>query len=127
MIKGKVVDEKSKYGIPYANIALIVNGKVQGTQTDFDGYFEIKPIQVGTYHLNVSFVGYNEKQIDSLVIDSQEVVHLNISLKEATELLKTFIVKHSCGSFIPISQSSGMTVRFDRMGRVIEQFHGVSR
>lgn len=128
-LKGFVIDEESQGGIPYANITLVVNGKVCGTQTDFDGYFEIYPIPVGKYDIKCSFIGYEEQNIADILIDNQKITNLNVSLIEASDLLEVVeVISISCGLISRSDKTStGMTARFDKMGRVKEQFHGSGR
>lgn len=82
-IKGKVIDAKTKEGVPLANV--IVKGSKQGTTTDFDGNFVLKlkkedfPII-----LNVTFIGYQPTEYE-LKNAKQEIV---IELREDSEMLE---------------------------------------
>jgi hypothetical protein len=67
-IRGKIKDEKGE-GIPFVNIVLKQNGVfVKGTQSDFDGYYEIGPLKAGKYELEASCVGMMTLRVESLVV-----------------------------------------------------------
>ena len=59
-MKGTITDAKTKEPLPFVNIVVKQDGKqVHGGQTDFDGIYTIKPLAVGKYDIEVSYVGYN--------------------------------------------------------------------
>lgn len=56
-IKGRVIDARTREGLPYVNVVLHEKPDI-GTSTDLDGNFTISNVQVGTYRLSASYVGY---------------------------------------------------------------------
>ncbi len=59
-LKGTITDAKTKEALPFVNVVVKQDGKqVHGGQTDFDGIYTIKPLAVGKYDIEVSYVGYN--------------------------------------------------------------------
>ena len=59
-MKGTITDKKTNEPLPFVNVVVKQDGKqVQGGTTDFDGVFTIKGLSVGSYDVEVSFVGYN--------------------------------------------------------------------
>lgn len=81
-IKGLVVDE---YNIPLAGTNISVKGTTNGTQTDFDGLFEINVKKGST--LILSYVGYNNKEI---IINNSK--NLNLIMTENTVGLLGIVV-----------------------------------
>lgn len=63
---GKVIDKKTREGIPFAKIVLRSYGKSEefGVITDNDGKFTIKNMPLGVYHLTVNSVEYAEVSIE---------------------------------------------------------------
>lgn len=57
-ITGRVVDENGE-GIPFANVVSYdsANVMVNGTATDFNGYFILRPLYPGIYVLTTSYIG----------------------------------------------------------------------
>ena len=59
-LKGTITDAKTKEALPFVNIVAKQDGKqVLVGVTDFDGVYTIKPLPVGKYDIEVSYVGYN--------------------------------------------------------------------
>ncbi|MGB8491919.1 MAG: outer membrane beta-barrel family protein [Bacteroidales bacterium] len=61
VLKGKLIDERSRQAVQYAYVLLYAaeGGKfVQGTLSDVDGRFRISRIQAGNYRLLINFLGY---------------------------------------------------------------------
>lgn len=70
-ISGYVVDSTLTKAVEYANIAVYntaTNKLVDGTVADDKGKFTLTKVAPGTYRLLVSFLGYDAKPIDNLVI-----------------------------------------------------------
>ncbi len=85
-ITGTVIDKKTKETLPGAYITLV--GLNQGTVTDMDGYFDL-PIQKGKYSLLISYVSYESKKIENVIVDGAKPIVLNIELEEAGVNLQT--------------------------------------
>ncbi len=90
-IKGTVTDEKTKQGIPFANVILEKGGTLSGgAQTDFDGNYVIKPVSAGTYDVKISFVGYQPKEISGVIVSVDKMTFLDIVLSSTVTNLKVF-------------------------------------
>ena len=55
-IKGKIIDKESGQAMPGASVYVDKNGNLQGTVTDIDGYYTLKPLEAGRYDIKISFV-----------------------------------------------------------------------
>ncbi len=93
-MKGKIVDAATKEPIGFANVVVKQDGKtVKGTTTDFDGNYTIKPLTVGKYDIEVSYVGYARYIQTGIVVKSSDFTVVNIELKNnATTLIEVDIV-----------------------------------
>ena len=70
-ISGKVVDTESKELLEYATIALYNADNatlVSGVVTNEQGTFLIDKVKIGTYYIEVSFIGYTTKKIKDITI-----------------------------------------------------------
>jgi outer membrane receptor protein involved in Fe transport len=74
--------------IPGVNI--ILKGTMLGTTTDFDGNYEIKNVENGTYSLTASYIGFDNFTKEVIVNSSK--VTLNIVIKENAQSLDEIIV-----------------------------------
>jgi len=71
-IKGTILDAKDKVPIEYANIVLFQSSdqkQITGTVTTKEGKFSLTDFPSGSYYLQISFIGYDKKVIDSITID----------------------------------------------------------
>ena len=87
-VYGFVSDKETGESIPFANVAILKDGKViTGSQTDFDGKYIIRTINAGTYTLQISCIGYQTQQVTNIVIGADKTVPKDISLQPTTEVL----------------------------------------
>src|SRR5882672_7615516 len=75
-IRGKVIDQETKEGLPFASV--YINLTTMGTYTDDKGEF-VLPLAPGPYELVVSFVGYTSHQTFVNVSDGK-FQYLRLSL-----------------------------------------------
>jgi len=74
-VTGKVLDSASLKAIDYASIAIFKENSTRplnGAVSNSDGDFSIKNIPVGLYKLKITFMGYYNKEIDSIKITNSE-------------------------------------------------------
>ncbi|MFB9864491.1 TonB-dependent receptor domain-containing protein [Rufibacter immobilis] len=96
-ITGTIVDAESSKPVEFATIALInaSTGKtVDGTVTDDKGRFSLARVANGTYTLNISFIGYETKEMKQVTISpSDQTANLNrITLAPAQTKLQEVTV-----------------------------------
>src|SRR5690606_14969965 len=80
-ISGHVVDEELTTAVEFASIALLdasTGRALDGTMADDKGKFELKRIAEGTYHLTVSFVGYETHKIENIKVEKGKDVDLGV-------------------------------------------------
>ncbi len=69
-ISGQVIDSTTNQPVSFATISMKRNKRnkiVNGTLSEEDGSFSFTDVNVGKYDIEVSFIGYTTKVIDSLV------------------------------------------------------------
>lgn len=79
-IKGTILDAKDKVPIEYANVVLFQSRTkklITGTVTTKDGKFSLTGFPGGSYYLQITFIGYDKKIIDSITI-SQSTYQLEL-------------------------------------------------
>ncbi|WP_158840176.1 TonB-dependent receptor [Polaribacter sp. L3A8] len=86
-ISGSVKDQNGEL-IPGVNI--ILKGTTLGTTSDFDGNYEIKNVENGTYNLTASYIGFDNFTKEVTVNSSK--ITLNIVVKENAQSLDEIIV-----------------------------------
>ncbi|TDY10594.1 TonB-dependent receptor [Meridianimaribacter flavus] len=86
-VAGTVMDGEFVEPMAFANI--LVKGTTTGTTSDFDGKYELE-LEPGTYTLIFSFVGYDTQEISEIVIKSNEITVIDVTL--STNSLETVVV-----------------------------------
>lgn len=81
-IRGKVIDNDSRFGLPNANIILIGSDPQIGTSADENGVFILKKVPVGRQDIQVSYTGYQTVVLTDLYVSTGRELVLDIELKE---------------------------------------------
>jgi len=89
-VTGSVIDGEFVEPLAFANI--LVKGTATGTNSDFDGKYELE-LQEGTYTLVFSFVGYDTQEISDVVVKANDVLTIDVTL--TTNTLETITVTTS--------------------------------
>ena len=110
-IQGKVTDTKTGETVPYATVQLTVNGTIQATQTDFDGYYSIKPLPAGAYTVKVTYVGYAASETQGVIVNADKITFLDVKMSsDATILDEVVVVQYKVPLLQADQTSTGSTV-----------------
>jgi hypothetical protein len=86
-LRGRVTDAATGAAMPYANVAIVSRGAVvSGTSADSTGYYRIKPLEAGAYHVRASFVTYRPAEITGVRIESGRITYLDLALDRDNDL-----------------------------------------
>lgn len=87
-LKGTVTDAETGESIPMANV-VVKFGKtiVQAGASNFDGNFLITPLSPGVFSVEVSYIGFEVKEIANVKIERWKETELNITLEESGQLI----------------------------------------
>ncbi len=93
-VSGTLVDSLTQQPVEFATIVLMKKGKqVNGTISDADGKFKMSEIKGGTYSLQISFLGFDNKTIQDVKITPEKPdVNLKNILLNATSTELTEVV-----------------------------------
>ena len=81
-ITGKVIDKLTREPLPGVNI-LVIDTNI-GDATKTDGSFRIGNIEVGTYRVRASFVGYNSIVKTDVVVNPAKENYIEFELIESS-------------------------------------------
>jgi len=112
-IKGKVTNKKDGKIIPFANIYL--KSTVIGVTSDFNGNYEIKNIQIGTYQVICSLIGYTADTI-KIEVKEDQTTELNFILEESATNLNEVTIQADR----PVSAASSIAIR--KMDMILRPF-----
>jgi len=93
VLKGKVIDKITKQAIPGA--AVFIKGSQIGTSTDTTGTFVFINIPERTHSIVVSYVGYQEKNVNDIQIIRNKTNYLEVEIEEAAISLEDITVTAS--------------------------------
>ena len=90
-----------EYDEPMAFANVIVKGSTIGTTTDFDGKYSLD-LEPGEYTLTFSFVGYQTIEVSEVLIKSDEVEQVDVTLSTNTldEIIITTTVRKNTESAV---------------------------
>lgn len=85
-LRGNVYDAETGEPIIYGNLRL--EGTTQGATTDLDGFFSIANVEVGTYKLIATYIGYDSTAVE-VAIREDKITYQRIELKTSGIELQT--------------------------------------
>ncbi len=88
-IRGTVVDSESKFPLPGVTVQLLSDTtKLTATSTDVQGKFELKNISVGRHTIKFSFISYESRQLDNVIVNSGKETVISITLEESIQQME---------------------------------------
>ena len=92
-IRGQVIDEDSKLPLIGVTVMIQDSSPPMGAITNTDGNFRIEKVPVGRVNLLLSYIGYEQKVIPNIVVNSAKEVVLKLTLHEhATTMSEVTVV-----------------------------------
>ena len=116
---GKVIDAQTEEALEYTNVALYATKDstlITGTMTSKNGEFHLEKVKGGQYYLVVNFVGYHNKVVPELILNSSNL-HVDlgkISLEMKAEVLDAFEVT---------SEKEGIEFKMDKKVVNVDKFY----
>ncbi|MCM8568714.1 TonB-dependent receptor [Gramella jeungdoensis] len=90
-IAGKLTDrEMNGEPLPFANV--IIKGTSTGTTSDYDGLYQLKNLDPGTYTVVFSFVGYETLEVPEVVVEAGKVTEVNTDLGSSAASLDEVVI-----------------------------------
>ncbi len=96
MLKARIMDFEIDEGIAFVTVTLTNEKGIYGGQTDLEGNCKVKDIPVGTYQMEVRFIGYQSAIVKEVVIRKNKYTEFELSLMEDNELLNAVVITSSC-------------------------------
>ncbi|MEM9141932.1 MAG: TonB-dependent receptor, partial [Bacteroidota bacterium] len=104
-IQGKVVSPK---GNPIADVSVKVANTTMGNVTDATGVFILKNVPVGTYRLEISFIGYQQQDREVSLAAGQTLKIRDVVLVPTEEMLNEVVVEGQLNQFVVREPSSSL-------------------
>ena len=82
-LQGTVTDIETEEPLMFATVLIKQKGiLISGAQTDFDGKYSFKNLKIGTYEMEVSYVGFSKKTVKGIVIGKDKIIVQNIKMEQ---------------------------------------------
>ena len=91
-VRGRIVDDDTRMPLPGANIVVVGHEKL-GTSSDSDGYFRLEHVPVGRISLAMSFIGYESRIMQNILVTSGKETVLEVTLKESLLIMDAVEVR----------------------------------
>lgn len=105
-IRGSIIEDSS--GDPIIGATVYVNETGTGTDTDFDGFFELN-VAPGTYSLEIAYISYQTMQISDVIVEEGQVNLLeNIRMATESEMIDEVVIS---ASVVRTSEAALMTIK----------------
>ena len=92
-IRGTVVDQESKFPLIGVTVQLLGGEEVKGAITDINGSFRLEEVPVGRQSIKVSYIGYEDVNLDDLILTSGKELILEIEMFEGGVVLQEFKIQ----------------------------------
>lgn len=89
-LKGSIIDKTDKS--PLIGATIQITGTTKGVITDADGVFEFTDLKIGTYSLDIKYIGYQSQHIKEVKIDSKESNIIAIEMTPESQALGEVMV-----------------------------------
>lgn len=138
-VRGTIVDSDSKLPLMFATILVVGSDPLIGATTDMQGKFRLEKVPIGRIALQLSYVGYEGKTIQNIIVNSGKEVILELGMQESVVKMEEVVIKaykkkgeaqNKMSLVSARSISAEETKRyaggFDDPSRVVSSFAGVA-
>ncbi len=138
-IRGSIIDQDSKTPLIGVTVILANSNPVIGTSTDANGNFKLNQIPIGRVALKLSYLGYEDKLIPNIIVNSGKEVVLNLTLLESFEEMNEVVLQANQNKGRPVNdmvlissrsisleESSRFAGGFNDPSRIVSAYSGVA-
>lgn len=125
ILTGKVVDKITKEPLPGVNVLIV--GTNFGAATNINGIFEIRGLEVGTYQVRVSAIGFNTIVRTDVIVNNVKPTDLIFELTESVIELEGITVKSDYFEMNPTELNSVISFGYEEIRRAPGGFEDVVR
>ena len=129
-VRGTIIDTDSKLPLIGAQIVIAGTEPLIGTTTDEDGKFRFESVPLGRINLQLSYIGYENKTLPNVVVNSGKEVVLNLNMQESFETLDEVVVvanKNKGAALNDMSLVSSRSISIEQTERFAGSFNDPSR
>jgi hypothetical protein len=109
-IEGEIFDLQTKE--PLAGVNIVVSGSDRGASTDINGKYVIEKLPIGTYRLEISYIGYMIQKVTDIVVTHNKPAVVNVQLME--QIMESERIVVSAGYFVEETMTQPSTIGLQR-------------
>jgi hypothetical protein len=91
-VRGTITDTDSKLPLIGATVLIADTEPVIGTTSDLNGTFRFEDVSIGRITIKISYMGYETKTIQDIVVNTGKEVVLDLTMKESVIKLDEVVV-----------------------------------
>ena len=120
ILKGTVTDAKSGEPMSFINVIAMQNGERIGAgQTDFDGVYTIKGLQVGSYDIKVTSVGYEGQLKTGVNVKASGFTIVDFKMKSSATVMTELVVEADRAPIFEVgTPESGQRITSDDIAKM---------
>ena len=92
-ITGKIYDSKTNEPLSYVNVMVV--GTVLGDVSDENGAFKITKVPIGLHKVRATFIGYNMKVVDNVLVSYNRETTVDVAMSEAAIISEDIVITAS--------------------------------
>lgn len=93
-ITGYIFDEASRAPLEGVAVTVLNSNPLRGAVTDNNGRFRIDSVLIGRRSLKVSYISYEEKVLNDIVVTAGKEVNLDVAMQEAVHNLNEVTISY---------------------------------
>ncbi len=126
-LRGTVTDAKTGETLPTANVVIKDDGGniIKGTTSDFDGKYNLNPVDPGSYTVECSFTGFATVIISDVLISPNTPTIKDFKLREASEQLQEVVLIYEA-PLIDKAKTSKVTTAEDIVNMAVRDVTSVA-
>lgn len=126
-LRGTITDAKTGEPVPFANVVIKddAGSVLTGGTSDFDGQYNINPVQPGSYMVEASFAGYATVKMRGVLISPNTPTIQNFKLKEESSILDEVVITYEA-PLIDKTKNSKVTTAEDIQNMAVRDITSVA-
>jgi hypothetical protein len=110
-VRGSVVEKHLQQTLPGANVIILHTSPLLGATADEKGNFRISNVPVGTYTLQVTYLGFEPRVIPNVIVSSGKEVVVTIEMEEQVIEGQEVVVTADDRKDQPLNEMSAVSTR----------------
>lgn len=88
-----VISDKEYDNEPLSFATIVIKGTQTGTTSDMEGNYRLENLEIGTYTISVSFVGYETIEVPDIQVENKKTTVVNVSLGAGNVSLDDIVIR----------------------------------